>query len=125
MIEILDAKTRLDQPELCPDDVYQLMLQCWPENPQERPKFCQIEKSFEKNRLSDDRTNLRQTESTTDFNELHDDLQKKKSNVDELKNIPQYNSDYVPMSPVPVALGNILKTLQEDSDSQHNAFNVN
>jgi hypothetical protein len=116
MIEILDAKTRLDQPELCPDDVYQLLLQCWTEDPQERPKFCQIEKSFRKNRLSDDRISLRQTDPTIDFNELHDDLQKNNSNVDQLKFIPQYNSDYVPMSPVPVPLGNILKTLQEDSD---------
>lgn len=30
---------RLRQPDACPRDVYQLMLQCWAHKPQDRPTF--------------------------------------------------------------------------------------
>lgn len=36
------AGQRLEQPEGCPDSVYQIMLDCWCEGPDERPKFSDL-----------------------------------------------------------------------------------
>jgi len=33
---------RLQQPERCPDDWYQLMLRCWSPDPSDRPKFSEL-----------------------------------------------------------------------------------
>jgi len=33
---------RLQQPECCPDDWYQLMLRCWAPDPTDRPKFSEL-----------------------------------------------------------------------------------
>lgn len=33
---------RLSHPELCPPDIYQLLLQCWDKTPNERPTFAAI-----------------------------------------------------------------------------------
>ena len=33
---------RLDQPERCPDDWYQLMLRCWAADPSDRRKFSEM-----------------------------------------------------------------------------------
>lgn len=33
---------RLEQPERCPDEWYQLMLNCWAADPSERPKFSEM-----------------------------------------------------------------------------------
>lgn len=33
---------RLPKPDDCPDDLYQVMLSCWDEDPEKRPSFAQL-----------------------------------------------------------------------------------
>ena len=35
------------RPENCSDELYQLMLHCWQENPKDRPDFSTIRKQLE------------------------------------------------------------------------------
>ncbi|XP_071815322.1 uncharacterized protein [Apostichopus japonicus] len=37
---------RMDQPDSCPDDVYDLMKRCWQESPMSRPKFTNMFEEF-------------------------------------------------------------------------------
>jgi hypothetical protein len=39
IIKFLNAGNRLEKPGICPDDLYQVMLQCWDRDPQNRPSF--------------------------------------------------------------------------------------
>ena len=51
VIKFLKNGSRLGQPPLCPQYVYDLMLECWMENHLYRPKFLQLKnqlKTFEK-----------------------------------------------------------------------------
>lgn len=41
---------RLHQPEACPPDIYQILLQCWAKNPAERPTFSALKEFFRKNK---------------------------------------------------------------------------
>ncbi|XP_031550238.1 tyrosine kinase receptor Cad96Ca-like [Actinia tenebrosa] len=38
---------RMEKPDMCSDEIYQIMLQCWQENPSERPKFTDLRQQFE------------------------------------------------------------------------------
>ena len=45
--QILDAidepsYQRLEQPEYCPRDFYDVMLKCWEHDPESRPKFTEL-----------------------------------------------------------------------------------
>lgn len=39
VIQKLDQGYRIPQPENCPQELYNIMLQCWNVEPQERPTF--------------------------------------------------------------------------------------
>ncbi len=44
-MEVSDAVTkgyRLPSPDGCPEEIYQLMMQCWTKNPKDRLSFKQI-----------------------------------------------------------------------------------
>ncbi|XP_052863977.1 platelet-derived growth factor receptor alpha [Anopheles cruzii] len=43
----LEQGKRLERPENCTPEVYELMLQCWREDPQQRPSFEQISKQLD------------------------------------------------------------------------------
>ncbi|XP_075719818.1 proto-oncogene tyrosine-protein kinase ROS [Rhinoderma darwinii] len=38
---------RMDSPDNCPDDIWDIMLKCWAQNPAERPRFAKIQKQLE------------------------------------------------------------------------------
>ncbi|XP_044147095.1 proto-oncogene tyrosine-protein kinase ROS [Bufo gargarizans] len=38
---------RMDSPDNCPDDMWDIMLKCWEQNPTGRPTFSQIQKQLE------------------------------------------------------------------------------
>ncbi|XP_056419568.1 proto-oncogene tyrosine-protein kinase ROS [Hyla sarda] len=38
---------RMDSPDNCPDDMCDMMLKCWAQNPAQRPNFAQIQKQLE------------------------------------------------------------------------------
>ncbi|NWS02114.1 FES kinase, partial [Motacilla alba] len=40
--EAVEQGVRLDPPEQCPEEVYQLMQRCWEYDPRKRPSFCTI-----------------------------------------------------------------------------------
>ncbi|XP_053664463.1 platelet-derived growth factor receptor alpha [Anopheles marshallii] len=46
----LQGGKRLERPENCTAEVYELMLQCWREDPNERPSFKQISKHLQPHR---------------------------------------------------------------------------
>ena len=37
----------MDKPDLCPDEFYEIMKQCWQRNPDDRPLFSQLYRSVE------------------------------------------------------------------------------
>ncbi|KAM3932703.1 proto-oncogene tyrosine-protein kinase ROS [Leptodactylus fuscus] len=39
---------RMDSPDNCPDDMWDMMMKCWAQNPAQRPNFAQILKILEK-----------------------------------------------------------------------------
>ncbi|CAB3256412.1 unnamed protein product [Arctia plantaginis] len=41
-IQIVESGKRLDIPENCPQEIYQVMLDCWAYNPDARPSFSQL-----------------------------------------------------------------------------------
>ncbi|XP_055601221.1 platelet-derived growth factor receptor alpha [Uranotaenia lowii] len=50
LLGFLLAGKRLERPENCTAELYNLMLKCWRTNPDERPSFSQISKQLEPNR---------------------------------------------------------------------------
>uniref|UniRef100_A0A914EST5 Protein kinase domain-containing protein n=1 Tax=Acrobeloides nanus TaxID=290746 RepID=A0A914EST5_9BILA len=48
LLEYLQEGGRLEQPQLCPKEVYTLMMSCWKENPQNRPSFQEIREELER-----------------------------------------------------------------------------
>ncbi|KAK3714366.1 hypothetical protein QZH41_007981 [Actinostola sp. cb2023] len=47
LVQLLRTGCRMDKPDLCPDDVYQLMRNCWQEHAQDRPSFSDVIQSIE------------------------------------------------------------------------------
>ncbi|KAG7480444.1 hypothetical protein MATL_G00056130 [Megalops atlanticus] len=45
--ELLEKDYRMDRPEGCPEEVYELMRACWRWSPAERPSFAEIHQAFE------------------------------------------------------------------------------
>ncbi|CAH0727482.1 unnamed protein product, partial [Brenthis ino] len=41
-IQIVESGQRLERPEDCPDEIYQLMLDCWDYSPNQRPSFSEL-----------------------------------------------------------------------------------
>ena len=39
LVEILSNRMRMEKPESCSSEIYQIMLECWDENPKERSSF--------------------------------------------------------------------------------------
>ncbi|XP_064105314.1 tyrosine-protein kinase Shark-like isoform X1 [Macrobrachium nipponense] len=46
VVELLEKKDRLPQPEKCPDSVFNLMMQCWSYKPHSRPSFKELATLF-------------------------------------------------------------------------------
>ena len=42
LLTFLDEGKRMDRPEFCPVEMYEIMLECWQRNPYERPEFGQM-----------------------------------------------------------------------------------
>lgn len=45
--DLLEKEYRMDCPEGCPEEVYELMRACWKWTPAERPSFAEIHQTFE------------------------------------------------------------------------------
>ena len=45
MLQEIEKKGgKLEQPEACPDEIYQITMKCWNIQPSERPNFNNLEK---------------------------------------------------------------------------------
>lgn len=47
ILDHLESGYRMQRPEVCSEDLYKLMRQCWSANPDDRPFFQQIVEQFE------------------------------------------------------------------------------
>ena len=52
---------RLEKPPLCPDDIYDVMTQCWNVHPNERPTFKAISDSLRKHAVNSDQPMSKQS----------------------------------------------------------------
>jgi len=50
LLNFLKSGTRLEKPENCSDSLYELMLQCWTTDPDDRPNFSDICKKLDPNK---------------------------------------------------------------------------
>lgn len=41
-IQIVESGERLERPDDCPDEIYQVMMDCWQYNPALRPTFTKL-----------------------------------------------------------------------------------
>ncbi|XP_046851373.1 fibroblast growth factor receptor 2-like [Xenia sp. Carnegie-2017] len=48
LFELLNNGYRMEKPENCPYQIYEMMLKTWSENPSHRPSFAQLERELEK-----------------------------------------------------------------------------
>ncbi|XP_045483069.1 tyrosine-protein kinase receptor torso-like [Harmonia axyridis] len=53
LLAMLNRGERMGKPELCPDELYALMINCWNESPSDRPTFTSLKEAFER-MLSED-----------------------------------------------------------------------
>lgn len=44
--EQVEKGFRMSCPQRCPDDVYKVMQRCWQYNPEDRPKFCELQRDL-------------------------------------------------------------------------------
>ena len=86
MVRILSSGVRLEKPEHCPQDIYNLMRECWNDDPQLRPKFSEIRLRLPE--ILNEETKRRNAEA----------VERSRSTF---QNIQQSNPGYVPMSPLP------------------------
>ncbi|KAM4043716.1 proto-oncogene tyrosine-protein kinase ROS [Anomaloglossus baeobatrachus] len=47
VLHFVRSGQRMDSPDNCPDDMWNLMLKCWAQNPAQRPIFARIQKQLE------------------------------------------------------------------------------
>lgn len=47
LFEYLQAGHRMEKPATCPDELYNIMIQCWKENRCERPFFHELTSQLE------------------------------------------------------------------------------
>jgi hypothetical protein len=47
VIQALERGYRHPQPRQCPDEMYQIMLDCWQTDPQRRPTFEHLQNTME------------------------------------------------------------------------------
>lgn len=52
VINLIDRGDRLPRTEHCPEDIYQIMEQCWAMQPRDRPTFSQLAKTFSLNYIN-------------------------------------------------------------------------
>jgi len=48
LLGALKSGYRMEKPQMCSDEMYELMRQCWMENPAERPSFTVIREQLER-----------------------------------------------------------------------------
>ena len=53
ILKFLEEKKRMEKPQICPEQIYDLMQYCWQEMPQNRPRFVIISHYLEKLRLTE------------------------------------------------------------------------
>lgn len=63
VVQVVVEGKRLNKPEICPEELYELLLDTWEENPDDRPSFKSLHSSLRKIKQHLDRKETLRPES--------------------------------------------------------------
>nr|ANP44417.1 epidermal growth factor receptor Smed-egfr-5 [Schmidtea mediterranea] len=104
ILEHLEKGQRLNQPKICSIDAYTILVQCWLVDPDARPSFTELRKTFEMMSSNPNRYLLVQDEDSNEplYVEWEEDAQKYDEFLQALVTVSHINSSYESAATKPI-----------------------